>query len=241
MNSVQQPQPSFEGWPKMARLSRECIVTEKLDGSNGQICITEDGQIFAGSRTRWITPKEDNYGFARWVEGNKAELLKLGTGRHFGEWWGAGIQRTYGLREKRFSLFNTQRWLSCRPDRAHDCPGVFQKTEDGGAEGPACCYVVPILYRGEFNTHAIGGTLHHLKVMGSVAAPGFKSPEGIVIFHVAAGIGFKKTIEGDESPKGVPGLTDPAQLSAGKPAADAVFRTKVDARAWPVGEYPYHL
>ncbi len=64
--------------------------------------------MFIGSRTRWITAQDDNHGFARWVEGNKQELLKLGAGRHFGEWWGSGIQRGYGLQkgEKRFSLFN---------------------------------------------------------------------------------------------------------------------------------------
>jgi hypothetical protein len=27
-------------------------------------------------------------------------------------------------------------------------------------------------------------------------------PEGIVVFHVAAGVGFKKTCERDEQPKG---------------------------------------
>jgi len=30
----------FREFPKMARLSRECVITEKLDGTNGQVCIT---------------------------------------------------------------------------------------------------------------------------------------------------------------------------------------------------------
>ena len=38
---------------------------------------------------------------------------------------------------------------------------------------------------------------------GSVAAPGFMNPEGIVMFHIAANVCFKKTIEKDEQPKGV--------------------------------------
>ena len=59
--------PDFKPFPKMARLSREIIITEKLDGTNAQVFITEDGDLFAGSRTRWITPQDDNYGFARWV------------------------------------------------------------------------------------------------------------------------------------------------------------------------------
>jgi hypothetical protein len=36
---------------------------------------------------------------------------------------------------------------------------------------------------------------------GSQAARGFMRPEGVVIFHVASGQLFKKTIEGDEQPK----------------------------------------
>lgn len=102
----------FQEFPKIARLSRDIIITEKIDGTNAQILITEDGDIFPGSRTKWITTKDDNHGFAKYVEGNKTELLKLGKGRHFGEWWGSGIGRGYGLQkgEKRFSLFNVGRW-----------------------------------------------------------------------------------------------------------------------------------
>jgi len=185
--------PSFEPWPKMGRLSRECIITEKIDGTNAQIFINDCGQIFAGSRTRWITPTNDNYGFAGWVERNKEELLKLGPGRHFGEWWGAGIQRRYGVESKRFSLFNALRWVP-------GGTGVLDGNS-GCIAGPSCCSVVPVLYRGPFETDAIRGTLRALQTSGSVAAPGFKDPEGIVIYHVAAGIAFKKTIVADESPK----------------------------------------
>jgi len=172
----------FTPFPKMPRLSREVIVTEKLDGTNAQVCITEDGEIFTGSRTRWITPQDDNYGFAKWVEANREELLQLGPGRHFGEWWGAGIQRRYGLSEKRFSLFNVGRWSD---------------------ERPTCCHVVPLLYRGDFDTSAIKDALSLLALHGSAAAPGFMDPEGVVVFHVAGNIGFKKTIKKDEQPKGL--------------------------------------
>ncbi|MDE2467212.1 MAG: RNA ligase family protein, partial [Bradyrhizobium sp.] len=133
-------------------------MTEKIDGTNAQIAWFElqseeaveaaaadplclkvvsgqyDGEspmaLYAGSRNRWLLPgKQDNFGFAAWVFANSAELLKLGPGRHFGEWYGAGIQRGYGLTEKRFALFNTARWLA--DDRA------------------TCCDVVPILAKGE--------------------------------------------------------------------------------------------
>ena len=35
----------FREFPKIARLSREVIISEKIDGTNAQILITEDGQI----------------------------------------------------------------------------------------------------------------------------------------------------------------------------------------------------
>jgi hypothetical protein len=171
----------FEEFPKMARLSREIIITEKIDGTNAQILITEDGHIFAGSRNRFITPGDDNFGFAAWVDAHAVELIAgLGVGRHFGEWWGQGIQRAYGLTEKRFSLFNVSRWYEERPN---------------------CCHVVPILYRGVFDTDEINKVLDRLAAGGSIASPGFMKPEGIVVFHTAANMGFKKTLEKDEVPK----------------------------------------
>lgn len=176
----------FVSFPKLARLSRECIISEKLDGTNGQIFITDDGEVIAGSRTRYLTEQTgDNAGFGWWVASNKNELLKLGPGRHFGEWWGCGIQRGYGLKEKRFSLFNIARW--------------------GNPETrPSCCDVVPLLYQGIFTTVAVETCLDILRVQGSQAVPGFKNPEGIVIWHVAAQMGFKKTLLKDEEHKGRP-------------------------------------
>ena len=174
---------SFEPFPKMPRLSRECIVTEKIDGTNAQIFIGEDGTFLAGSRNRWISPTDDNYGFARWAEANREQLLQLGPGRHFGEWWGQGIQRGYGLQEKRFSLFNVSRW--------------------NVGNIPECVSVVPTLYVGAFDTADLDRIVESLAQYGSQAAPGFLRPEGIVVYHTAANLCFKKTVEKDASPKGV--------------------------------------
>lgn len=169
---------------KIARLSRECVITEKIDGTNGCICIGEDGEFLVGSRTRWLSPMSgDNHGFLLWAMTNKDELMKLGPGRHYGEWWGSGIQRGYGLKnEKRFSLFNIYRWAD-------------------NTVRPACCHIVPELWRGIFNTLDVVEQLDILRRTGSKAAPGFMRPEGIVIFHTAQGFLFKKTIERDEKPK----------------------------------------
>lgn len=176
--------PEFRPFPKIARLRRDIIVTEKIDGTNAQIHITDDGRVFAGSRTRWITPQDDNFGFAHWVEGNREELLQLGPGSHFGEWWGSGIQRGYGLKERRFSLFNVSRW------------------QDSDVR-PGCCGVVPVLYSGPFSQSYIERAIKELADHGSHAAPGYRKPEGIVVFHTASGHLYKQTIEKDDAPKGI--------------------------------------
>jgi hypothetical protein len=179
----------FPAFPKIARLSREIVVTEKIDGTNASIFIGENGEFRVGSRTRWITPADDNYGFAKWAHAHRDELMALGPGHHYGEWWGQGIQRNYSQTRKRWSLFNTHRW------------------GDGAAmPRPACCDVVPVLYCGPLEEHGVmkgvKAALLHLIETGSAAAPGFMNPEGIVIFHAASKTLFKKTLHNDEKPKG---------------------------------------
>lgn len=184
----------FKCFSKIPRLSRDCIITEKIDGTNGCICIAEDLQpitlksgrvvpFLVGSRTRWVQPENDNYGFAAWAYNNVDELLKLGKGTHYGEWWGQKIQRGYGLSEKRFSLFNVTKW-------------------DNDEIRPKCCSVVPtIMSNVPFDTNLIKLALENLKNKGSYAAPGFMDPEGIVIFHTASNHLYKKTIKNDERAK----------------------------------------
>lgn len=173
----------FVGFPKLARWNREVIVTEKIDGTNAQVLVTTDDEVIAGSKNRYLTEKEDNFGFAKWVKANEEELrVGLGPGRHFGEWWGSGIQRGYGLQDgmRFFSLFNVVRWAG---------------------KQPSCCSVVPELWRGSMHQLCINELLYDLRQGGSVAMPGYQKPEGIVLYHTAANQAFKVTLDGDESPK----------------------------------------
>jgi len=196
----------FVEYPKMARWSRDVIITEKIDGTNGQIVIELHDEekwgatppmatvdvldvtydIWTGSKNRWVYPggSRDNAGFAQYVSQNADALAQvLGVGRHYGEWWGPGIQRGYGLKEKQFSLFNVHRWM--------DLPvngGLINK--------------VPVLYQGPNRPGIIEESLLILEAEGSIASPGFMRPEGIVWWHTAANIGFKKTFVGDERGKG---------------------------------------
>ena len=177
----------FQKWPKIPRLFRDMVITEKIDGTNGAVIITEEGVVAAQSRNRLITPEDDNAGFAKWVDANQIELVvALGVGRHFGEWWGSGIQRRYGLtgNDKRFSLFNVNRYADADLSRV---PGLG---------------LVPVLYRGPFDTNEADDALDNLTDSGSWASPGFMRPEGIVVFHAAANSCFKVTVEHDEKPKG---------------------------------------
>jgi hypothetical protein len=196
---------AFQGFPKISRYNREVIVTEKIDGTNAQIYIEDvpeseytpltgiyaddgfgaDGFVRvmrAGSRNRWLSTSSDNFGFCNWVFSHAECFMQLGPGRHFGEWWGNGIQRGYGLPtgERRFSLFNVSRW---------------------GDHRPMFCSVVPVLWRGLFEDFCIEDVMEDLRLGGSSASPGFNNPEGIVVYHTAANTLFKKTFESDVAGK----------------------------------------
>lgn len=179
----------FIEFQKIPRLSRGMVITEKLDGMNMVIAISDDSSILkVGSRYGWIDSEhgvKDLRPMFRFAMENRSELIaKLGPGRHYGEWWGLGIGRGYGLKEKRFSLFNTARW--------------------GLAESrPSCCDVVPVLYEGIFDTSVVDTWLLTLKQKGSYAAPGFMQPEGVVVFHTAGNYLFKKTLDKNDFPKGL--------------------------------------
>lgn len=177
------PSRPFEAFPKITRANKSfgCVITEKIDGTNAQIVI-EDGKIVGvGSRTRWIAPGKDtdNYGFAGWVERNEEELLKLGDGAHFGEWYGSGIQRNYGLPEKRFALFNTGRWSDA-------------------TKRPACVDCVPVLYAGEFSREVVDGVMNRLKLFGSALVPNWDKPEGVVVYLPGPRMMLKQTFENPE-------------------------------------------
>jgi hypothetical protein len=213
------PQVEFTPFPKISRLFRSVVITEKIDGSNAAVVVSpvapynhEDGEVvgpgiivntngrrmdgffpmyvYAQSRKNVISPEKDNFGFATWVREHARELVVgLGEGVHFGEWWGSGIQRKYGLDEKRFSLFNVKKW-------GHD------DYNDDGTRRPDCCHVVPVLRELErFDTTAVEGVLNDLLQQGSKAVPGFMDPEGIVTYHAASNRLFKTTIKDDAKGK----------------------------------------
>ena len=151
----------FKAWPKIPRIENEKIFfTEKIDGTNACIIITEEGEFACQSRTRIITPGDDNFGFASWAYKHKEELMSLGVGHHYGEWWGKGIQRGYNLEEKRFSLFNIFRW------------------NKDNTNLPPCCHIVPSI-----EATTIEEAKQYIISNGSLAAPGFMDIEGLILYN----------------------------------------------------------
>lgn len=178
---------NFESYPKITRWSRDWVITEKIDGTNAQVLVPDDPYepIKAGSRNRYLTVEDDNYGFAKWVSEHQDDLRLLGPGRHFGEWWGPGIQRGYGVSDKRFSLFNPYAKLLTKPGLSFGAVPILEEVKGGASIENAINYCV-----------------QRLKTEGSIVAPGFMKPEGIVIYHVPSRTLFKKLLENDEVPKG---------------------------------------
>lgn len=210
----------FEGWPKTPRYSSGGVsITEKIDGTNACVIVTSHGvtpismiphpngffveregniyEVGAQSRKRLITMTSDNAGFARWVWEHGTELVDLlGPGRHFGEWWGQGIQRRYDMDHKVFSLFNYHKWSS-----------IAQQRQDWRNRARDIhMTMVPLLSVGKFTEDHINQTLDLLRENGSFASSEwghrFDRPEGVIIRHKDLGGNLKAFIENDDVPKG---------------------------------------
>lgn len=191
----------FVTWGKIPRFNRDWEITEKIDGTNGVLywsdkhdgrfdtsCVLaarDDMYLYAGSRNRWLRPESDNFGFARWAKDNADDLYSLGPGRHYGEWYGQGIQRGYGLNEKRFALFDTGKWRNLMDPRI-----------------PKGVDVVPVatICTGDILQDMIRMVVSDLKRDGSLLVPGFKA-EGIVIKNIQNGSRYKVLCEGDNVAK----------------------------------------
>ena len=181
---------TFKPFPKIPRYTSNIIVTEKIDGTNASILITKNEGVEnsfnmeACSKNRILSPgKDDNFGFAKWVEDNAYELIKLGPGQHYGEWYGQGINRGYGLEERRFALFNVNRWR-IPEDNYKLAPGL-----------PNCVEVVPVIGEGEYSDKNLEGLMAYLRRRGSYAVGDYMDPEGIILMHQRSKQLFKKTFD----------------------------------------------
>lgn len=179
------PQPPYPRWPSIQRLSSEEIhVTEKIDGTNGIVRVTDDGIVLAGSRNRWLSQpdgapptkkQDDNYGFAAWVYERAEQFRQWAPGVYYGEFYGQKIARGYGMSTRRWAMFG--RSVSVLPE------GVD---------------AVPILYLGPWDYATIELSVSALAHKGSALVPGFLDPEGVVVHCLKSGAKFKKFCRDDE-------------------------------------------
>lgn len=208
-------------------------VTEKIDGTNAAVIIlpyhvdhepliqdgyakvlativddaTAEAYTFATqSRKRFIKPGKntDNAGFAGWAWDNSDKLVTtLGYGKHFGEWYGSGIQHGYGLKEKRFALFNASRWADLSDLDVEERPipnlEVVPVLYDGPAvedlDGPS----------GEFRytgMNPVKQCIEFLRREGSRAVKGYMSPEGVIAYYRLARVSYKGFLHNNATAKG---------------------------------------
>ncbi|KAB8035887.1 hypothetical protein GCL60_16790 [Silvanigrella paludirubra] len=178
------PSEDFKKFNKINALYKaKMTITQKLHGTNALIYIYFDGMtgnldLICGSRTRWITPQDDNYGFAKFIHENKEEFIdKLGEGYHYGEWVGFGINSGEGLDNRNLILFDWQKF--------HNKP-LPERTN-----------TIPVLYHGEINFNIINEKMEYLKNNGSELVKGFMNVEGIVID--INGVKYKKVFNPEET------------------------------------------
>lgn len=194
----------FVAWPKTYRLftGKGIVVTEKIDGTNAAIVFDDEGDMFVQSRKRIITPESDNFGFAAWAHDLQEDLFYiLGPGRHYGEWWGKGIQRGYGMDRRIFSVFNTKRFHEGSDLDALDSSST--RAYMRGLENQIDA--VPCLYEGPFSEAEIKRAADILREDGSDAAhmQGVEdaTAEGICIYWPDTGIVQKHVFDWDDKPK----------------------------------------
>ncbi len=143
----------FKAWGSTPRENKNKTITEKIDGTNACLVIT-NGKIVAQSRKRIITPEDDNYGFAKWAHANAGVLFDtLGYGYHYGEWYGEGIQKNpLGIEGRRFALFH--------PTKYNEANGYDLSKVDG-------LETVPLLHHGQCDVWTIPDIMSDLDIYGS--------------------------------------------------------------------------
>ena len=192
-----------------------CVISEKVDGTNSLIEINEvfpvgepkEIQVRFGSRNRYITFNNDNAGFANFFRHYEARFKDVAADiilkelevsgetltecqeqyplRIYGEWFGSGIQRGYGLKDKFFMPFST---FYAEKLIEYQVPNIIKPN---------------IMYTGKFSQEIADICMQTL-TNGSLVIPEFKRPEGIVIHFPKYNLRLKQTFEGSKWEQNIP-------------------------------------
>ena len=178
---------NYNSFPSIERLENiYCIISEKIDGTNGLIEINETNVRF-GSRNRYVFFNDDNAGFANFFRDYEARFKDAAKDiitdesyplRIYGEWFGCGIQRNYGLKDKffmPFHLFYSKKLIE------YQIPNIVTPN---------------IMYAGKFSIEVVDACMQQLKLDGSGVVKNYKQPEGIVIFFPKYNFRLKETFDG---------------------------------------------
>jgi hypothetical protein len=119
--------------------------TVKLHGSNGGVAHNQEDGMWAQSRSNIITPENDNFGFAKYMEDNKEAFEELiehvryvnpklkpnDTVIVFGEWAGDKIQKGVAISqiEKSFFIFDIK-IIPENGDEAYHLPSDYLRCND---------------------------------------------------------------------------------------------------------------
>lgn len=217
----------FESFAKIARLNRECVITEKIDGTNAQVFIWNTATVTPEQHEEygllpgelpddipWLPFKKPGFNHFAIAAGSRNRWLTLDNDNHgFARWVTNNADELIKLDHGRHF---GEWWGSGIGKRYSDwIPkgekrfSLFNVARWGNHENvedrPECCDVVPVIEQGLFHSTLVHSALAKLAAHGSYALPGCNRPEGVVICHKAARQLFKVTLEKDEVPKALVG------------------------------------
>jgi len=210
----------FKAWPKTPRLNRDCIVTEKIDGTNAAVIILDPIEVEDGHNVGAGETTPDGTGIAVWNEKLERMQIVAAQSRKRVIWPGkttdnAGFAmwvwtNAQALAETLGEGYHYGEWYGTAiqgnpyalEEKRFSLFNVVRYAEFDLENVPGLG-VVPVLYEGPFDQAWINNNLiPRLRVRGSVVSPGRKA-EGVIVFHKAAGHVYKVLCENDELPKGV--------------------------------------
>lgn len=216
----------FQAFPKVPRLNRDIVITEKIDGTNAAVVIQ---RIEAeGGLTPAVLAEQlaDGAGVEDW------KLVSLPEGDHFivlaqsrkrfiwpardNYGFAAWVyENAHGLVEVLGEGVHFGEWWGKGIQKRYPSVegryfSLFNTGRWGGVlassrdttDVPGLRHV-PVLHEGAYSQRVIDSALDELRTFGSNAAN--DPAEGIMIYHTASNQVFKVTLEGDEAPKGAAG------------------------------------